>query len=344
MQGNFKGHKTMIWRFITAVTITLGMAGTTLAQDTTCGGRDLIAGLDEARAQALSDAIAGVNHPEGLLWRATRDDTVIDIFGTYHFHHRETDLHLDLLTPLIAQADKVYLEISNADQAEMQAMMGRDPSMMFLTEGPTLIDLLGEPDWTAYAEAMQARGIPGFMAAKFKPLWATMMLGIGPCEMTTGALNADGIDTLVGDVAAANGTPSRSLEDYRDMMALLDGAPMDEQLDLIRLTLAWPGNADDLSYTIRERYLAGQTALIWEFSRLLSLEYGGPEAEADFATLTETLLDRRNRAWIETLMAETQPGERLFLAFGAGHLPGDTGILSLLKAEGFTIQRQPLKP
>lgn len=334
----------MIWRLIAALTITLGMAGAATAQDTACAGRDLISALDAPDAQTLRDTLAGISHPEGLLWRATRGDTVIDIFGTYHFRHRETDAHLNMLTPLITAADKVYLEISNADQSEMQAAMGRDPSIMFLTEGPTLIDLLEEDDWTAYANAMQARGIPSFMAAKFKPLWATMMLGMGPCEMASGALNAEGIDTLVGEIAEAGGNPSRSLEDYRDMLGLLDASPMEDQLDLIRLSLAWPGDTDDLSYTIRERYLAGQTALIWEFSRFLSIKHGGPEAEAEFATLTETFLDHRNRAWIDRLMAETKAGDRLFLAFGAGHLPGETGILSLLGAEGFSIERQDLTP
>ncbi len=334
----------MIWRLITALTITLGLASTATAQDTTCGGRDLVSGLDAQQAQTLRDAVADVRYPEGLLWRATRGDTLIDIFGTYHFRHRATQAHLERLTPLIARADKVYLEISNADQAEMQDAMGRDPSMMFLTEGPTLIDLLGEKDWTAYADAMRARGIPPFMAAKFKPIWATMMLGMGPCEMTSGALKAQGIDTLVGKVAAEMGNPSRSLEEYRDLLGLLDAAPMEEQLDLIRLSLAWPGETDDLSYTVRERYLAEETALIWEFSRLLSLEHGGATAEADFAALSDVFLERRNRAWVDRLMAETRPGERLFLAFGAGHLPGDIGVLHLLEAQGFAIERQALAP
>lgn len=334
----------MVWRVITAVTLALALAGGARAQQAECDGRDLIAAMPPEAARALHATADAMPYDTGLLWRATRGETVIDIFGTYHFRHRETDAHLDRLRPLIAAADKVYLEISNADQAEMHSAMGRDPSMMFLTEGPTLIDLLGEADWDAYAQAMQARGIPPFMAAKFKPIWATMMLGMGPCEMTSGSLTAKGIDTLVGEVAAQAGTPSRSLEDYAALLSLLDGAPMDDQLDLIRLSLAWPGESDDLSYTIRERYLAEETALIWEFSRALSLEHGGPDAEAEFASLTEVFLETRNRAWIDKLMAETRPGDRVFLAFGAGHLPGDIGILRLLEARGFTIERRALSP
>ncbi|WP_135504584.1 TraB/GumN family protein [Roseovarius aestuariivivens] len=331
-------------RLLTSLLLTLGLAGGALAQDPDCGGTDLIAALPEADAERLQAAVADVVHAEGLLWRARRGDTVIDIFGTYHFHHRDTDAHLARLEPLIAEADKVYLEISNADQAQMQSDMGRDPSMIFLTEGPTLIDMLGEQDWAAFAEAMEARGIPPFMAAKFKPLYATMMLGMGPCEMTSGALAAEGIDTLIGQSAAAHGTPSRSLEDFRDLMGLLDSLPMEDQLDMIRLTLAWPGETDDLSYTIRERYLREEVALIWEFSRLLSLKYGGPDAEEDFAAMSDVFLEARNRGWVERLMADTAPGERVFLAFGAGHLPDEIGMLRLLENEGFTLERLALSP
>ena len=132
-----------------------------------CDGRDLIDDLSAEERAQLEAQVAATVYPEGLLWRATRDDgTEITIFGTYHFRHEQTDAHLELLKPLIEAADDVYLEISNADQDQMQRDMAQDPSIMFITEGPTLPDLLGEDDWQAFSEQMKARNIPAFMAAK----------------------------------------------------------------------------------------------------------------------------------------------------------------------------------
>lgn len=306
-----------------------------------CEGRDLIAELPEAERQALEAEAAASAYGEGLLWRATRGETEIVLFGTYHFRHEQTQAHLERVKPLIEAADAVYLETSNEAQSEMQRQMAEDPSIMFITEGPTLPDLLGEADWSAFSEEMRSRNIPPFMAAKFKPLWATMMLGIGPCEAKSGALEAQGIDTLVGEYAEEIGNPSRSLEDFRDILTMIDSDPLEKQLDMIRLTLAWPGDADDLSYTVRKRYLDEQIALTWAYSKMVSLKYGGPTAADDFARFEEVLLVRRNAAWVDLLLREAE-GKRVFIAAGAGHIPGEIGVLHLLEQEGFTIERLAL--
>lgn len=325
-----------IWAWLAATLVFLPAAA--LAQET-CDGVDLIDLMPEDERQALFAEVAKEPYAEGLLWRAAKGETVIEFFGTYHFRHAETDAHLEMLKPMIEAADTVYLEISNADQSKMEREMASDPSLMFITEGPTLPDLLGEEDWQAFSEAMQERNIPGFMAAKFKPFWATMMLGIGPCEARSGALEDRGIDVLVGDYAEELGKGSTSLDDFTALLKMLDEDPVEQQLNLIRLTLAWPGNVDDMSYTIRERYLAEEIGLTWAFSKAVSLKYGGPTAEADFARFTELLLEDRNRKWVDTLVADTQPGDRVFVAFGAGHLPGKIGVLWLLEQEGFAIER-----
>ncbi len=330
---------------LASLCFTLGLALPAAAQETTadtCGGADLIDALPAETLDSLQTVAAAMPHAEGLLWQAKRGDTVIDIFGTYHFKHRLTDAHLDRLAPMIEDADKIYLEISNADQMAMQRAMAENPSLMFITEGPTLPDLLGEEDWQHYREEMQARMIPGFMAAKFKPLWAGMMLGIGPCEAQAGAFEAKGIDMLVGDRAAETGNPSRSLEDFDDLLTLLDSFPMDDQIEMIRMSLAWPGDMNDLSYTIRERYLSEEIAMTLVFSRYVSEEYGGEAGAEGFAMVEDLLLEKRNLGWIDRLEDEVAPGDHVLIAVGAGHLPGEIGILKLLEDKGYTITRVDL--
>ncbi|MEQ9259529.1 MAG: TraB/GumN family protein [Roseovarius sp.] len=306
-----------------------------------CEARDLIDAMPEAERAALVDRAHAMPYAEGLLWRATRGETEITLFGTYHFRHAETEAHLERLKPMAAGAEAVYLEMSNAEQRDFQKSVAEDPSLMFITEGPTLPTLLGEADWQQFRAEMEKRQIPGIMAAKFKPLWAAMMLGIGPCEAQNGAIGGKGIDALIGEHAEAQGIPTRSLEDFTEVLGMLDNDPLEKQLEMIRLTLAMPGDPDDMSYTIRERYLAEEVALTWEFSRAISLEHGGPTAEEDFARLEDVMLTERNRAWVEKLMAEAL-GKRVLVAAGAGHWPGENGVLYLLEQEGFAIERLEL--
>ena len=302
-----------------------------------CEGHDLIDAMsaeDRAALQAEADAMP---YPKGLYWRATRGPQTITMFGTYHFRHAQTDAHLDLVKPEIDAADAVYLEMSQDEQLNFQNTIAKDPSIMFITEGPTLPDLLGEDDWAKFKSEMQTRGFPGVVASRLKPLWAAMMLGIGPCEAQNGAMEADGIDALVGQYAETKGKPSRSLEDFKSVLGMLDGQPIEDQLDMIRLTLDVPLDPDDMSHTIRERYLAEEIALTWQFAKAMSLEYGGPTATEDFALLEEAILEARNKDWVD-LLADLED-DTIFVAFGAGHLPGTFGVLYLLEQKGYSITR-----
>ncbi|MEL6647543.1 MAG: TraB/GumN family protein [Pseudomonadota bacterium] len=305
-----------------------------------CEGQDLIDAMATDRRASLQAEADAMPYPVGLYWQATRGEQTITMFGTYHFRHAQTDTHLALVKPQIEAADAVYLEMSKEEQANFQTAVAREPSIMFITEGPTLPDLLGDEDWSKFKSEMAQRGFPGVMAAKLKPLWAAMMLGIGPCEAQNGAMEADGIDALIGAHADATGTKSRSLEDFKSVLTMLDAQPMEDQIDMIRLTLDVPLDANDMSYTIRERYLNEEIALTWQFAKALSLEHGGPTAEEDFALLEEVVLVARNEAWVELLSGLEE--ENIFAAFGAGHLPGDFGVLYLLEQEGYEITRLPM--
>ena len=311
-----------------------------LAAQARCEGQDMIAALPGPDRAALEDEARAAAYPEGLLWQARKGDTDIVIFGTYHFVHTQTAAHLERLKPMIDKADAVYLEVSNADQAQLQSEIADDPSLMFITQGETLPDLLGEADWQLFSAEMRSRSIPPFLAAKFKPIWAAMMLGIGPCEARNGVMEERGIDERIGDYAAQSGKPSRSLEDYRALLGLLDSFPLEEQLDMIRLFFAWSGNADDLAFTLRRYYLQQKIALIWAYSRKVSLDFGGESAEQDMERFEQVMLTQRNKGWVDLLMRDAQ-GQNVFIAVGAAHLPGETGVLRLLEDQGMEITRLP---
>jgi uncharacterized protein YbaP (TraB family) len=45
----------------------------------------------------------------------------------------------------------------------------------------------------------------------------------------------------------------------------------------------------------------------------------------------------RNRAWMKVLIPQLLKGDA-FVAVGSNHLPGDYGVIQLLRAEGFSIR------
>jgi uncharacterized protein len=101
--------------------------------------------------------------------------------------------------------------------------------------------------------------------------------------------------------------------------------------------------SQDFSVTLADTYFAGEGRLIWEFMRRETLALPGytpARVDREFATMETAMMTTRNRAWIPVIEAAATRGHTL-AAFGALHLSGDQGVLALLKAKGFTLERLP---
>jgi uncharacterized protein YbaP (TraB family) len=302
-----------------------------------CGGSDLLAQMEEEQRSALQARAATYPFHTGLFWRATRGDTTLTIFGTYHFFHTRTDRHIAAVLPYAQAADVTFFEMNHDDITRFEKQSQSDASLMFITQGPTLPEIMDEADWQRLRTRMSALGIPSFMTAKFKPVFVSMIIGFSPCRMRAQTLGSKGIDQQLARQLHEDGYDTRSIEDPATIVKLLDAFTLEEQIAMIKLSLDLPQDPDDLQETLLQLYFRGEIALLWEFGKLLSLDYGGPTAQADFDRFERALLTDRNRAWVEVLDADA-PGKNIFVAVGAGHLPGESGVLNLLAQRGFAIE------
>lgn len=308
-----------------------------------CGGTNLFAQLPEDRRAAITARAEATPHPEGLLWKASRGDAMITIFGTYHIAHSMTLDHFEALEPIALAADLALFEMDAADKRRFESRMASDPSLVFIAQGPTIPELLPEEDWQDLRAMMAERGMPGFLAAKAKPIFLSTMLSLSPCQIRAQTQGARGIDAVLAEFLAKSNKPTASIEDPVTTMQVLDAFSREEQVAMLQLSIHLPLDPDDVQTTMLALYQTGQIGKLWEFGRDVSLEYGGPTAADDFAKFESALLTKRNEAWIDVLEAHA-PGKTLFVAVGAGHLPGETGVLRLLEARGWQVERLDFPP
>ena len=321
----------------------LGLALLAAPGAAACQGRDLIAALPDADRAALMRAADAVPFARGNLWRAERKTErgaeVIHLVGTYHFDDPRHEAMMARLAPILDRARVVLVEAGPDEERALAAELLRRPEFMFLTNGPTLPEMLPEADWQALMAAMQARGVPPFLASKFRPWYMAMLLGLPPCAMPDLQRGAKGLDHRLIAAATAKGLPVQALEPFDTLFSIFGRLSMAEEIDMIRASLHLADRAEDMTATLANAYFAGQSWLIWEFSMVQARDAPGM-TEADvarqFALAEDVLMVARNRAWVPVLLAAAGKGEVL-AAFGALHLPGPDGVLALLQAEGFTI-------
>ncbi|EAR51471.1 hypothetical protein OG2516_17161 [Oceanicola granulosus HTCC2516] len=323
-----------------ALTVGLLLPGLAVAA---CGGPSLLDDLTAAESATLAEAVAETPYGTGLLWRATRDGREVTLLGTMHIHDPRHAALLEQVRPLIAAADEVLLEVTPREEAAMQAAIRDEPERIIITEGPTLPELVDAATWEVLSEAAAARQVPPFMAAKFQPWYLSLTLGVPPCAMPDLAAGLRGLDHLVMREAEAQGVPLRALEPWDTLFTLFDAGTMDEQIALLIYAAGPPELQTSTFVGMLDGYFDGRIAEVWELSRIATYRTPGLDratADALIALTEERLLEQRNRAWLPVIEA-AGPGPVL-VAVGAAHLPGESGLLTLLAEAGWRIERLPL--
>lgn len=325
-------------RFILSMALCLGFATAATAQ---CAGTDLRDTLTPDERAELDAAVADTPYPNGNHWRATRGDTVIHLIGTVHLDDPRLDGPTNRLRPVIETASALLLEMTPADESDLQQSLLDDPSLLLLAD-TTLPELMTESAWQALAEASQARGLPGFMAAKFQPWYLSMLLSVPPCATAT-ITEGQGLDKRLSVIAKGADVPMDSLEPYQTIFDKFADTPLDDQIAMLESALIAPEAVEDMFATLLASFIDEATVEGWEISRLLARRatpLAPDEVDAVYKDMEDTLLTERNRAWIPVILNAAGPGH-IVVAAGAAHLPGDTGLLKLLADEGFTLDRQP---
>lgn len=309
-----------------------------------CVGHNLFDTMDPARRAEVQAAADAVPFAKGNFWQATKGDQVITLAGTYHFDDPRHAASLAALMPAITGASTVLVEAGPEEEKALKAQIARDPSTMVITEGPMLNQQLPPEVWDQLSDAMSARGIPAFMAAKFKPWYVLTLLSIPPCAMLQMTQGPEGLDRLIIKAAQEAGVPVGPLEPYDTLFKIFGSLTEAELTEMLVSTLAIEPQGEDYFTTLVDSYFAGESRAAWELMRFISYDLPGytrEEVDAEFARMEEIVAAARNRAWIPVLTEAAAKGP-VFAAFGALHLSGKDGVLNLLQAQGFTIEELKL--
>jgi uncharacterized protein len=110
--------------------------------------------------------------------------------------------------------------------------------------------------------------------------------------------------------------------------------PEDQQVAMLKVGLKYIDRSDDIMETLVQMYVKRQVGAAMPFQLALAAENGVPASAFD--GFQKTLLVDRNVKMRDAATPMLEKGN-VFIAVGALHLPGETGLVSLLRERGYTV-------
>jgi uncharacterized protein YbaP (TraB family) len=305
-----------------------------------CIGTDLRPSLSPADTAEIDTRLENVPFLNGNHWTARKGKDLIHVIGTMHISDPRMDDLAEDLAPLIRKADQLIVEMTPERQGAFQQLLVENPSLGFITEGPTLIDMLTPEQWAPIKAAAEARGLPSFMAAKYKPWFLSLTLAIPPCALRDQQAGLKGLDHRLMDIATAAGTPMQSLDRADILLDIFAKDPIDLQLEYLLLAPLDLEQARNQFVTMAELYFEENAFAAIETGRILARPHFPDPDEFDrlYDEVMFALLDKRNTEWLPMI---AQARGTTVVAVGSAHLGGKQGLLKLLEDSGYTLERQP---
>lgn len=262
-----------------------------------------------------------------LLWKVTSPNgkSTSYLFGTYHIVGSDYLNDHKKVQAAYLSANSIVVETEmDSTQMIILAMKG----MMI---GNSLKGLLDSADYAMVkAEIGPSLGLDLAQLDQFKPVFIAIMYSLAlaqeytPAEMQYGGAP---IDQFFAANGRELGKEINILETSMEQADILfDSQTVEEQAaDLVEL-------AKDKNKVVKMTKAVIQSYMNEDLKTMYEEAQKVEEASGDL----DVLLDDRNEKWIGILNPILTKG-KAFIAVGALHLPGEKGLIELLKKEGFTL-------
>lgn len=323
--------------------IILGMATQRAAADDmpVCKGKDLLAELTQSQpktVEKLESEAAETPNGKGTFWKIEKPGVAPSyLFGTMHM----TDPRLIDLGPAaqkaLDSASTVVIETTDIlDQAKIMGILAAQPDLMMYTDGSTLASHLSADDAAELEAGLKAHNIPPASVARMKPWMLMSMLALPACEMARKAKGLPILDQNLALEAQKHGKQLVGLESGLEQLQAIASLPMDDHIRSLIDTLKLGDQLDDVIETMIVLYENQDIGMFWPLMReALGPDGGLGDGYEDFE---QTIVLKRNKVMAERALPILAKGGA-FIAIGALHLPGEEGVIELLRKDGYTLTR-----
>lgn len=277
-----------------------------------------------------------------LLYRITYDSQKKPsyIVGTFHL---EDGSYLDKIpgaNAALDEVDQVYGEVDIKSMTNPDTLAATQV-MTMLPDGKTIKDILTAEQFEKldkYVTSIIGTGISNPMVfqqmGKMNPATLANTLTITNfLKKMQGKFNPNNIlDLSIQQTAMQKGKKTNGLETMAFQTKLMFGRPMNEMIEQLMCSI------DNSEFYDKQTLLMIDAYHEQNIEKLLEITYMKMGNSCDMTEeYMNELIFNRNSDWVKKIPAIVKDSPTLFVV-GAGHLPGDKGVINLLRKAEFKVE------
>lgn len=271
-----------------------------------------------------------------LLWKVTGNglDAPSYIMGTHHLAPFSIMDSIAGLRQAMRETQQVYGELKMSELESPSTMQLMQKSMM-IDSDTTLTTLFSPEDYATVNKFCKENMMMDLsMAPKLKPAYLLNNVVVMAYVKHVGKFNPqEQLDTFFQSQASKNGKKVDGLESPEFQFNLLfNGASLQRQAQLLMCTLHNIDSEVENIKKLTDAYMRQDLRTMLEISEQRKGNQCDPLPGEE-----DAMIFNRNKAWAEKLPAILKAAPT-FVAVGALHLPGEKGLLNLLKKQGYTVE------
>lgn len=274
-----------------------------------------------------------------LLWKISGNglEKPSYVFGTHHLAPLSIKDSIAAMPQALNETSQVYGEVVMADMMTPAFMQEMQKNMM-LPADTTLQSLFTTQQYEQVGKVVKENLMADIsMLAQLKPaVIMQQLVVILSMKYLPGFNPQEQIDAYFQQQAQQNGKKVGGLETAQSQLDILfNSQSLRRQAEQLFCT------ASDIEKTMKQSKELVNCYKAQDLDGVLRLMEEREGTSCDpLPGEMEALIDNRNIAWTKKMPAIMQESPTLFVV-GAGHLPGDKGVLNLLKQQGYMLE--PMK-
>jgi uncharacterized protein len=263
----------------------------------------------------------------GLLWKVSGNGLKKPsyLFGTYHLKSG------DFLKSVKGSEEALKASQAVVGEMEITPEMAGDLMKHMVMENNQLDSLLSPAQYDSVSNFLKEKaGIPIMMMNKIKPMGIYLILSAGSMKnQSKDTVKIEPMDLWVQSEALKDNKKVHSLETLEEQADLIfNSSTLERQTEMLMQYIRMDqSDASDEVEKLEKCYTSQDLDCLVE----LMNSSGYSDIESNL------LLRDRNLRWLPKLK-ENMKSESCFIAVGALHLAGESGLITLLEKEGYTVR------